>query len=154
METYMDNAIIEAEAGIHQKHGGPFGAVVVLIGRIVGYGHIEVLLRNNPTLHGEIVAINNAVKRLDTYDLEGADIYTTAEPCLMCLGACLWANIGTIYYGCSVEDTNAIGFRDDIFDSLLSIDRTELKKEKLKQIKVDDCKALFKEYESLEQKRY
>ncbi len=85
---YMRIAIEEAYAGICQHHGGPFGAVIVKDGVIVGQGHNMVLANNDPTGHGEVSAIRNACRNLNTFDL-----YTTGEPCPMCLFACLWANI-------------------------------------------------------------
>ncbi len=115
---YMQVAIDEALEGIENSHGGPFGAVVVLNGEIVGQGHNMVLANNDPTCHGEVSAIRDACSRLGTYDLSGCELYTTGEPCPMCLYACLWANIGHICYGCTLEDNAMIGFRDEAFDSL------------------------------------
>lgn len=154
-KDYMTIAINEANDGIFHNHGGPFGAVVVKDGHIIGKGHNRVLLENNPTRHGEMVAIKNACDRIESFDLTGATLYTTAEPCLMCLGACLWANIETIYYGCSVEDTNDINFRDEIFEKYLDIDKTKLiESGKIKQIEREACLELFKDYLKLERQRY
>ncbi len=106
---YMQAAIEEALEGIALRHGGPFGAVIVRDGRIVGRGHNRVLADNDPTCHGEIAAIRDACKSLGTYDLTGCELYTTGEPCPMCLFACLWANISRVYFGCTLEDNAAIG---------------------------------------------
>ncbi len=115
MDNPMDEAIREAREGIAGGHGGPFGAVVVKGGRIVGRGHNRVILNRDPTCHGEIEAIRDACRNLGTFDLAGADIYTTSEPCPMCLGAVLWANIRNVYYGCDRKDAEDIGFRDRVF---------------------------------------
>ena len=103
MNEYMKMAIDEAYKGINKKHGGPFGCVIVKDGKVVGTGHNKVLKKHNPTLHGEMVAIKNATKLLNTHDLSGCTLYTTGEPCHMCLCACMWANIEKIYYGCTME---------------------------------------------------
>lgn len=116
MNEFMKEAIKEAYIGIENKHGGPFGSVIVKDGKIVGRGHNEVLKNNDPTCHGEMMAIRDACKNLGTFDLSGCEIFTSAECCIMCLGACLWANLDKIYYGCNVKDTDGIGFRDEIFD--------------------------------------
>ena len=115
---YMTEAISEALDGIFQGHGGPFGCVIVKDGEIVGRGHNMVLINNDSTAHGEITAIRNAEQALGTYDLSGCILYTTGEPCPMCLYAILWANIDAVWYGCTIEDNAEIGFRDETFDQL------------------------------------
>ena len=92
-DPYMAEAIGEALEGITQGHGGPFGCVIVRDGKIVGRGHNMVLANRDSTAHGEIVAIRDAEKTLESYDLSGCVLYTTGEPCPMCLYAILWANI-------------------------------------------------------------
>ena len=111
----MQLAIEEARTGIQNDHGGPFGSVIVKDGEVISTGHNMVLLNNDPTAHGEISAIRAAGRKLGTFDLSGCTIYTTGEPCHMCLCACMWANIDKIYYGCTIEDNGLIGFRDDKF---------------------------------------
>ena len=115
MEKFMEAALQEAYEGIEKNHGGPFGAVVVKDGRIVGRGHNRVLYKKDPTCHGEMEAIRDACKNLGTHDLTGCQLYTTAEPCPMCLGGILWSNIQEVYFGCDRIDTDRIGFRDDVF---------------------------------------
>jgi tRNA(Arg) A34 adenosine deaminase TadA len=115
METhprFMRRAIDLARAGMAAGEGGPFGAVVVREGRIVGEGCNQVLARNDPTAHGEIVAIRDASRRLETFNLDGCLLYTTGQPCPMCLGAIYWARIRTVYYGFSIFEAAAIGFDD------------------------------------------
>ena len=112
---FMKEAVKEAYEGINEKHGGPFGSVIVKDGKIVGRGHNQVLLNHDPTCHGEMMAIRDACKKLGSHDLSACSIYTTAAACPMCKGAILWANISKIYYGCTIEDTDSIGFRDEKF---------------------------------------
>ena len=111
----MERAIELAREGMHQGAGGPFGAVVVKDGTIVGEGWNRVLATQDPTAHGEISAIRDACTRLGSFSLEGCEIYTTGQPCPMCLGAIQWARIRKIHYGFRVEDAAAIGFDDTEF---------------------------------------
>lgn len=140
---FMNEALKEAYQGIRAGDGGPFGTVIVRDGKIVGRGHNRVLLRQDPTCHGEIEAIRDACKQLGTYDLSDCELYTTAEPCPMCLGATLWANISKLYYGCNRSDTDKIGFRDDKFYEYLKGDSTLLEVSELEREK---CLELFQKY--------
>ena len=115
---FMQMAIDEAREGIQNHHGGPFGTVIVKDGKVIAGGHNKVLLTNDATCHGEVDAIRKAGQVLGTFDLSGCELYTTGEPCHMCLCACMWANISKIYYGCTIEDNGIIGFRDDKFDQI------------------------------------
>jgi tRNA(Arg) A34 adenosine deaminase TadA len=114
-EFFMKRAIELARRAIRNGDGGPFGAVVVREGEIVGEGWNQVIRTNDPTAHGEIVAIRDACSRLGTFALEGCEIHTTGQPCPMCLGAIQWARIGRILYGFRVEDAAEIGFDDHEF---------------------------------------
>ena len=145
----MIEAIKEAYEGINNSHGGPFGAVIVKNGEIIGRGHNCVLKNQDPTAHGEIGAIRDACRNLGTYNLENCVLYTTAEPCPMCMGAILWANIKTYYYGCDRYDTENIGFRDSIFYDVL-----EKKTDSVvsNQIDLDKCLELFRCYKNLGKK--
>ena len=94
----------------------PFGAIIVSAqGEIVGYGHNQVVPNNDPTAHGEVMAIRDACRKLGTFDLSGCILYTSCEPCPMCLNAAKWANIAEIYYAADRYDAEAIGFRDRVF---------------------------------------
>ena len=148
VNPFMQIAIDEATEGITGGHGGPFGAVIVKDGEVVGRGHNHVLSDNDPTCHGEVSAIRDACANLGTYDLSGCEIYTTGEPCPMCLYACLWANIGKVYYGCTIADNAMIGFRDEEFDSL-SDSRDQLG-DYLVCIDRDACLELFETYLEME----
>ena len=149
---YMTEAIREALDGISQGHGGPFGCVIVKDDEIIGSGHNMVLEEKDSTAHGEITAIRNAENALDSYDLSGCVLYTTGEPCPMCLYAILWANISKVYYGCTIEDNADIGFRDEVFDDL-SGGRENLS-DFLVCIDRDACLKLFQVYRDLEHQIY
>ncbi len=148
----MQLAIEEALDGINKGHGGPFGSVIVRNGEIVGKGHNRVLKNNDPTCHGEVDAIRKACYNLDTFDLSDCELYTTGEPCHMCLCACMWANIKTIYYGCTIEDNARIGFRDEKFDGIFS-GRDKLRNYML-ELDREACLELFDKYLSMQHKSY
>ena len=117
MNEYMMAAIDLAEKNLETNDGGPFGAVIIKDGVIVGRGRNTVLRDNDPTSHAEVSAIRDACKNLNSYSLEGCTLYTTCYPCPMCLGAIIWSNISKVYYGNTKEDADMIGFRDDdIYD--------------------------------------
>lgn len=151
MEKFMEAALQEAYEGIEKNHGGPFGAVVVKDGRIVGRGHNRVLYKKDPTCHGEMEAIRDACKNLGTHDLTGCQLYTTAEPCPMCLGGILWSNIQEVYFGCDRIDTDRIGFRDDVFYEYLDGKNDILS---IRQIDYEKCLSLFEHYEEKKAQRY
>ena len=144
-EKFMQLAIKEARTSVRRRDGGPFGAVVVKNGKVVASGHNHVLKNNDSTRHGEIDAIRKAERKLRTYDLSGCEIYTTGEPCPMCLAAIMWANIGKVYYGCSLTDNDKIGFRDNKIDKLLGRDK-KLYDGLLEQHGRKECLELFNEY--------
>lgn len=149
INNFMKIAIEEAEKGIKCGHGGPFGAVVVKNGEIVGKGHNKVISNNDPTCHGEVDAIRNACKKLKTFDLSGCDIYSTSYPCPMCFCAILWANINKIYYGCNTTDAENIGFRDKAFEE----NTPKNKLEKCIEINRPECLQLFEKYNNMEDKK-
>lgn len=149
---FMRLAIAEALEGIRQGHGGPFGCVVVKDGQVLAQGHNKVLKMHNPILHGEIDAIQTACFRLGTRDLSGCELYTTGEPCPMCLAACLWARISKVYYGCTIADNASIGFRDEAIDRLLG-GRKGLQGY-LVPMDREACLSLFELYRSLNPTRY
>ena len=148
---FMQAALDEAYRGIEAGDGGPFGSVVVKDGEVVGSGHNRVLANNDPTCHGEMEAIRDACRALGTYDLSGCELYTTAEPCPMCLGASMWANIEAVYYGCTREDSERIGFRDDAFYRQLAGEEETIAVEELDR---EACLQLFDDYESKNAQRY
>lgn len=145
----MQIALEEAYYGIKHGHGGPFGAVIVKDGVIIGRGHNCVVKEQDPTLHGEMMAIKDACHNINNFDLKGTQIYTTAEPCHMCLGAILWAGIEEIYYGCNRVDTENIGFRDNVFYAMMD---NEKKVVNLFEIEREECLSLFDSYKSIKDK--
>lgn len=152
MNEFMKNAIDEARIGIKNHHGGPFGSVIVKDGKIIASDHNRVLVNDDPTCHGEIAAIRSACDILNTHDLSGCVIYTTGEPCHMCLCACMWANIDKIYYGCTLKDNEDIGFRDDKFDKIFG--GREKLGDYLVCIDRDECLKLFDEYKNMDKELY
>ena len=119
MNKYMQVAKELADSNLTTNHGGPFGACVVKDGAIIGKGSNSVLLNNDPTAHAEVMAIRDACKNINSYDLSECELYTSCYPCPMCLSAIIWANIKTVYYGNTAKDAGDIGFRDDfIYDYL------------------------------------
>lgn len=109
----MAMAAAEADINLTSNEGGPFGAVIIKDGEIVGRGHNRVLIKHDPTCHAEMEAIRDACAHLGTHDLSGCELYTSCYPCPMCLSAVIWANITKVYYGNTAKDAAAIGFRDD-----------------------------------------
>ena len=143
--NYLEEATKEAKQGIKNEEGGPFGAIILKDNKIVGRGHNKVLKDHDPTAHAEINAIRDASKNLKTHDLTGCIIYTTSEPCPMCLSAIIWANIKEIYFGTDRKEVANIGFRDDfIYEYIKHPNNT------LKVIKVEneDCKNILKKYKN------
>ena len=113
-EKFMRRAIALAQNGIDQNDGGPFGAVIVKNGEIIAEGNNRVTSTNDPTAHAEIVAIRAACEKLGSFQLDDCTIYTSCEPCPMCLGAIYWARPKQVFYACTREDAAEIGF-DDYF---------------------------------------
>jgi guanine deaminase len=118
-EEFMRRAIELAQNGVDSNAGGPFGAVVVKDGEIIAEGNNRVTSTNDPTAHAEVVAIRNACEKLNSFQLDGCTIYTSCEPCPMCMGAIYWARPAQVFYGCTREDAAAIGFDDQfIYDEI------------------------------------
>ncbi len=120
-EIFMRRAIELAKEGVDDDLGGPFGCVVVLDGKIVGEGGNRVTSTNDPTAHAEIVAIRAACRTLNSFQLEGCTVYTSCEPCPMCLGAIYWARPGQLFIAATREDAAAAGFDDDLFYTELAL---------------------------------
>lgn len=143
---FMKEAITESAKNLKIGHGGPFGAVVVKDGKIIGRGHNEVIKNNDPTCHGEMQAIRDACRTLGTYDLSGCELYTSAQPCPMCLSAIIWANIKTVYYGNTAKDTAAIGFRDDFIYHFIEKGCKNTDVLSLSQMDRDEANKIFAAY--------
>ncbi|MCB0531536.1 MAG: nucleoside deaminase [Saprospiraceae bacterium] len=148
----MREAIRLSIENVESGRGGPFGAVVVKDGVIIARGANEVTSTNDPTAHAEVVAIRNACKALGTYQLEGCEIYTSCEPCPMCLGAIYWARPDKMYYGNTKEDAAAIQFDDHFIYQEIELpkDRRHLPTEQLLR---DEALEAFAKWESSELKK-
>jgi tRNA(Arg) A34 adenosine deaminase TadA len=144
----MQRAIELARQGMTAGDGGPFGAVIVRRGEIVGEGWNRVLADGDPTAHGEITAIRDACRRLGTYCLAGCDLYTTGEPCPMCLGAVYWARIERVYFGFSVAEAAAAGFDDVVIYREICLPR-ERRKVSCLAMPSDEVRTLMKEFSRL-----
>ncbi len=118
-EKFMLEAIKLSHNGVHQNEGGPFGCVIVKDDVIVGRGNNKVTSSNDPTAHAEVVAIRDACKNLGSFQLDGCEVYTSCEPCPMCLGAIYWARPKVVYYANNRQDAADIGFDDSmIYDEM------------------------------------
>ena len=116
---FMARAIQLSIDGVHSGRGGPFGAVIVRDGKIVAEGVNQVTSTNDPTAHAEVLAIRKACESLGSFELRDCELYTSCEPCPMCLGAIYWARVSRIYFANTAEDAAKIGFDDSfIYDEL------------------------------------
>ena len=121
-EKFMSRAIELAKEGMNSNQGGPFGAIVVKNGEIIAEGYNQVTSSNDPTAHAEVVAIRKACNMLGSFQLEDCTIYTSCEPCPMCLGAIYWARPKEIYYGCTRGDAKDIDFDDQLIYDEIEVD--------------------------------
>lgn len=150
-EEIMRLCIEEAKKGVNSGQGGPFGAAIVKDGKIISLAHNTVVSGNDPTAHGEVNAIRQACQKLNTFDLKDCEIYTSAEPCPMCLSAIMWAGIKKVYYGCTAKDTEDIGFADKfIYDYMKGENREDV----IQTIPLlrDECLEAFQAWETKENK--
>ncbi|MFL6439308.1 MAG: nucleoside deaminase [Terriglobales bacterium] len=142
----MRRAIELSFRNITSNQGGPFGAVVVKDGQIVGEGSNQVLAANDPSAHAEVVAIRAACRRLNTFQLTGCDIYSSCEPCPMCMGLIYWARPEQLYYANTAADAANIGFDDALIYSEMA-KRPQQRSLKMQQIMHDEALAAFLEWE-------
>src|ERR1035438_8312256 len=142
----MREAIRLSVQTMRRGQGGPFGAVVVRKGKIVGRGCNQVTSANDPTAHAEIVAIREACRRLKTFQLNDCDLYTSCEPCPMCLSAIYWARLRNVFYGNTRKDAARIDFDDDFLyrEVALPMRRRKLR---MKQLLRDEAIAAFSEWQ-------
>ena len=149
-DKYMRKAIALAVENV-RNGGGPFGAVIVRDGKILATGVNRVTANNDPTAHAEVSAIREACKKLKTFDLSGSVIYTSCEPCPMCLGAIYWSRISHVYCGCNQSDADRIGFSDQFIYQELD---KPMEERELQQTFIlhDEALQSFKEWEEKEDK--
>jgi len=152
-EKFMRMAIELSEYNVKNNHGGPFGAVIVKDGMVVARSGNRVVPDNDPTAHAEVSAIRLACKELQTYNLEGCEIYTSCEPCPMCLSAIYWAHLDKIYYANDKIDAAAIGFDDKfIYDEIAC----EMQNRKIPVVQLlrDEAQGAFKLWQTSETKTH
>jgi tRNA(Arg) A34 adenosine deaminase TadA len=146
-EYFMRRAIALAQNGIDSNSGGPFGAIVVRASEIIGEGYNRVTSTNDPTAHAEVVAIREACARLGSFQLDGCVIYTSCEPCPMCLGAIYWARPERVFFGCTREDAARIGFDDQfIYEEIEK--NFEHRQLKLANFLRDEALVVFQNWEN------
>lgn len=150
-KEFMQEAIALAAQGMHANQGGPFGAVIVKDGEIIGRGNNCVTSHNDPTAHAEVNAIRDACQHLNTFNLAGCEIYTSCEPCPMCLAAIYWARLDAVYMGANRHDAADIGFDDHFFYEEIGkpIDQRTVP---MHQLMHSEAKAVFAEWAAKEDK--
>ncbi len=147
-KKFMTRAIELARSNIKNLKGGPFGAVIVKDGKIVGEGCNQVISNNDPTAHAEIIAIREACKNLKSHQLEGCEIYTSCEPCPMCLGAIYWARPEKIYFAATRTDAEYVNFDDSFIYKEVSLP-ANLRKIPSIQLMKDESRAVFEDWKAL-----
>lgn len=152
MNKFMDQAIALAREGVARGDGGPFGAVVVKDGEVIGQGWNRVVHDNDPTAHAEVVAIRDAARRIHSFKLTGCQVYTSCEPCPMCLSAAYWARVERITYAASAADAAEFGFDDHFIQEELSLPAGE-RQLPMKQSKCDAALEVFSEWNHSELKQ-
>ncbi len=146
-EKFMLEAIALSLKGINQNEGGPFGCVIVKDDIIIGRGNNQVTSTNDPTAHAEVVAIRDACKNLNNFQLDGCEVYTSCEPCPMCLGAIYWARPAVIYFANNRQDAAAAGFDDSmIYDEMKA--GIEDRKIPIKSIGREEALKVFTEWKN------
>ena len=145
IKNFMSRAI-ELSVESVRSNGGPFGCVIVKNNEIIAEGSNKVTIINDPTAHAEIVTIRKACKALNNFNLEGTEMYTSCEPCPMCLSAIYWSHIDKIYYGNTRLDAAKIGFDDNYIYNELSKKKSQ-RKIPMQQINQEDAIKVFKEWE-------
>ena len=156
MNEYMKIAKELANENLKTNAGGPFGACIVKDGKIIGKGSNHVLSKKDPTAHAEIMAIRDACKKINSYDLSDCELYTSCYPCPMCLSAIIWANIKKVYYGNTKEDAADIGFRDDfIYDFIRNLSENKTDNNIIELISMDRVETIeeFNKFKSKEDKK-
>jgi tRNA(Arg) A34 adenosine deaminase TadA len=145
-KKFMREAIRLSLQTMRRGQGGPFGAVVVRNGKVIGRGCNQVTSANDPTAHAEMVAIRAACRRLKTFQLHDCDLYTSCEPCPMCLSAIYWARLAHVFYGNTRRDAAGIDFDDDFIYREVALPMGK-RKRKLKQLLHKEALAAFAEWQ-------
>ena len=151
-KRFLKRAIELSRKGMQHGHGGPFGCVIVKDRKVIGEGNNEVLLHNDPTAHAEIVAIRNACKKLNSFQLPGCDVYCSCEPCPMCMGAIYWARPQRVIFANTKTDAAAVNFDDQfIYDEIqkLPVDR----RIEFIHVPLDEALAIFLEWKNTDDRQ-
>ncbi len=151
MDNFMDEAIAISREGMRSDQGGPFGAVVVKDGKIVGRGNNQVTSTDDPTAHAEVVAIRDACKNLGTFQLDGCELYTSCEPCPMCLGAIYWARPDKVFYANTRQNAAKIGFDDEFIYQEIEKPLND-RKIPFQQIDREEAIKVFEEWDAKDDK--
>ena len=150
-QKWMEEAVRLSAESIH-KGGGPFGAVIVKDGKVIAARSNSVTLDNDPTAHAEVNCIREACSKLGTYDLSGSVIYTSCEPCPMCLGAIYWAHIDRIYYANNRKDAGRIGFDDDFIYRELEVKTMADRHTPIIHLPLDSALQVFRDWDEKKDK--
>ncbi|MEN8118515.1 MAG: nucleoside deaminase [Bacteroidota bacterium] len=148
---FMQTAINLAQKGMNSNNGGPFGALVVKNNKIIAEGYNQVTSKNDPTAHAEIVAIREACKKLNSFQLDGCTIYTSCEPCPMCLGAIYWARPKKVYFAATREDAADTNFDDHFIYDEMELDFKERHID-FENIMRDEARLVFEKWKEKEDK--
>jgi len=151
-EKFMRAAIKLSIENVESGNGGPFGAVIVKDGKIVATGQNQVTTSNDPTAHAEVTAIRNACKELGTFQLDDCDLYTSCEPCPMCLGAIYWARPKRVFYANTKKDAAEINFDDDFIYKELELEDYTKRSIPFEQILRDEALEAFQKWQTSELK--
>lgn len=151
-EQFLREAIALSVAGMERGDGGPFGCVIVKNGQVVGRGNNRVTSTNDPTAHAEVVAIREACRQLGDFQLAGCTLYTSCEPCPMCLGAIYWARPDRIVYAASREDAAAAGFDDQLIYDELPLP-AEQRRFRMERLLAAEAQAAFEAWKGMEGKK-
>jgi tRNA(Arg) A34 adenosine deaminase TadA len=147
----MRRAVMLSAEHMRRGLGGPFGALIARDGKVIAEGFNQVTSANDPTAHAEVVAIREACAKLGSFNLAGCEIYTSCEPCPMCLGAIYWARLERIYFANSRADAAAIGFDDDhIYREMPK--RHEERSIPIEQVDLEEARAIFREWQEMPDK--
>lgn len=152
MNKFMETAKNLSEENLKTNQGGPFGACIVKDGKIIGKGSNHVLKDNDPTAHAEVVAIRDACKNINSYDLSGCELYTTCYPCPMCIAATIWANVKKVYYGNTKEDAANIGFRDEFMHRYINSLNEDINDDSILELQNIDREETIKVFDEFSKK--
>jgi tRNA(Arg) A34 adenosine deaminase TadA len=150
-KKFMKEAVDLAIAGMKKNEGGPFGCIIVKDGKIIGKGNNKVTSTNDPTAHAEITAIRDACKNLNSFQLDDCTLYTSCEPCPMCLGAIYWARPKKVFFGSNKKDAAEVGFDDDFIYKEIDLDLAH-RSIPFEQINREDALKAFKIWDEKENK--